>query len=85
MSTFLVLNSLISQGWAARAKLQGLRVTSRKGFFGNEEFLVKDAHSNHVLVTQNASSTRNLDTSGFSPEQVAIVSVLQDCGLLKLS
>lgn len=85
MTEFTVLNmqTEATTGWAARAMQRGLRISSASGRFGDEIYLVKNGSGNFVKLTQNTQRGCKLDTTGFSVGQVAIVQILQDCGLLR--
>lgn len=68
-------------GWICRANNLGLKVTYRPGKFGGTIYFVKSAKS-FVEIVQDLSRGRKLKVDGFNPDQLAIVTHLQDCGLI---
>ena len=83
MTTYTVRNNEtdVTTGWAARAMQMGMKVLSRPGKFGNEEYIVKQGGA-AVSLTQNSRNGRKLDAAEFTPAQHAIVQNLRMCGLI---
>lgn len=77
--------SVDSSGWMAKAFDLGLRVTTSASLpFADRKHIARDKSGVHVQVRQGFASSRTFNTLGFNEDQLQIVSVLQQTGLLSL-
>jgi hypothetical protein len=77
--------SVDSSGWMAKAFDLGLRVTTSANLpFADRKHIARDKSGVHVQIRQGFACSRTFNTLGFNEDQLKIVAVLQQTGLLSL-